>query len=143
MDFILENIAIGTYEDAIDLRNLRANDITAVLDLTKETSYSLPSSILRLKVPMEDGVPIKEDNLRLAINWLRNCARERKVLVHCVAGISRSPTIVMCYLHEERGMPFDDAYGFIKAKRSQAQPHPVLIESIQTYYEQKTARNHP
>lgn len=137
MDFILENIAIGAYEDALDLRNLQANDITAVLDLAVESNYSLPPSILRLKVPMEDGVPIKHENLRIAVNWLRNCSRERKVLVHCLAGISRSTSIVMCYLHEERGMPFDDAYGFIKAKRSQAQPHPALVESIQTYYQKK------
>lgn len=137
MNFIVENVAIGAYEDAIDLRGLQANDITAVLDLTVETRYSLPPSILRLKVPMEDGVPMNQEHLRLAINWLRMASRERKVLVHCLAGISRSTSIVMCYLHEERGMPLEDAYSFIKARRSQVQPHPALLESIDTYYQGK------
>jgi protein-tyrosine phosphatase len=136
MDFILDNVAIGGYED-VDLRHLQAHDITAVLDLTVEASYSLPPSILRLKVPLEDGTPLKHEHLRLAINWLRMAARERRVLVHCIAGISRSPSIVMCYLHEERGMSFDDAYALIKAKRDQAQPHPVLLESIYDYYQGK------
>jgi protein-tyrosine phosphatase len=135
MDFIIDQIAVGSYEDAINLQVLQANDITAVLDLASEVSYSLPPSILRLKIPLEDRVPMKQEYIRLAVNWLRNAAEERRVLVHCLAGISRSVTIVMCYLHEVQGFSLEDAYGMIRSKRFQANPHPALLDSIHEYYE--------
>ena len=135
MDFIIDQIAVGSYEDAINLQVLQANDITAVLDLAREVSYSLPPSILRLKIPLEDRVPMKQEYIRLAVNWLRNAAEERRVLVHCLAGISRSVTIVMCYLHEVQGSSLEDAYGMIRSKRFQANPHPALLDSIHEYYE--------
>jgi len=140
MDFILDQIAIGSYEDAIDLPTLEANNITAVLDLTREANYSLPPSILRLKVPMEDRVPLRHDYIRLAVNWLRNAARERRVLVHCIAGISRSTTIVMCYLYEEYGYSFEEAFEMIRSKRFRVDPHPALLESIQDYYQMDSNR---
>lgn len=135
MDFILDQIAVGSYEDAINLQVLQANDITAVLDLASEVSYSLPPSILRLKIPIEDRVPMKQEYIRLAVNWLKNAAEERRVLVHCLAGISRSVTIVMCYLHEVQGFSLEDAYGMIRSKRFQANPHPALLDSIHEYYQ--------
>ncbi|MBI4552116.1 MAG: dual specificity protein phosphatase family protein [Candidatus Latescibacteria bacterium] len=133
MNFILDRLAIGTYDDAVNLGLLESHDITGVLDLTIETAYSLPPRILRLKVPMEDGVPLKPDHIRLSINWLRQAIRERRILVHCMAGISRSPSIAMCYLYE-CGFSFEDAYDLIKSKRLQANPHPALVESIREYY---------
>ncbi len=135
MDFILNNVAVGSYEDAINLQSLEANEITAVLDLASEVSYSLPPSILRLKIPMEDRMPLKQEYIKLAVNWLRNAADERTVLVHCLAGISRSITIVMCYLHEVEGYSLEDAFALIRSKRFQANPHPALLESIHEYYQ--------
>jgi protein-tyrosine phosphatase len=140
MDFIVENIAIGSYEDAIDIRNLQSHEITAVLNVAREVNHYYPPSILRLQIPLDDGEPIKREHLKLAINFLKSASSERKVLVHCLAGISRSTAIVMCYLHEARGMSLDDAFSFIKAKRSQAQPHPALIQSVQSYYESAGAQ---
>jgi len=39
------------------------------------------------------------------------------VLVHCRAGISRSPTIVIGYLMWKEGMSLAEAYGLVKEKR--------------------------
>lgn len=133
MNFILDRLAIGSYDDAIDLALLDSHSITGVLDLTIETSYSLPPRILRLKIPMEDGIPLKPDHIRLSVNWLRQAIRERRILIHCLAGISRSTSITMCYLYE-CGFSFDEAYELIKSRRIQVNPHPALLESIREYY---------
>ena len=40
------------------------------------------------------------------------------VLVHCAAGVSRSPFVIALYLSWKRGMPFDDAIGLVAERRS-------------------------
>ena len=39
------------------------------------------------------------------------------VLVHCMAGIERSPLAVVFYLHYFKDMTWDDAYKFVQKKR--------------------------
>ena len=45
------------------------------------------------------------------------------VLVHCIAGVSRSATIVIAHLVAARGMSLLDAAGLVKAKRKVVLPN--------------------
>ena len=45
-------------------------------------------------------------------------SENKKVIVHCVEGRSRSVTIVIYYLMNELDFSFDDAYLLIKNKKS-------------------------
>jgi protein-tyrosine phosphatase len=38
-------------------------------------------------------------------------------LIHCMAGIERSPLVVASYLHDYNGMTWNEAYDFIQEKR--------------------------
>ncbi|OQV25168.1 putative Dual specificity protein phosphatase 14 [Hypsibius exemplaris] len=46
-----------------------------------------------------------------------------KVLVHCMAGVSRSASIVLAYLVRHRGMSLRDAYALVRRKRSIIRPN--------------------
>ena len=48
---------------------------------------------------------------------------EEKVFVHCAAGISRSPTIVIAYIMWKNEMTFGKAYDFVKQKRPDIYPN--------------------
>jgi len=52
-----------------------------------------------------------------------------KVLVHCNAGIGRSPSIVVCYLYEI-GFGLEEAVKLVKRKRPDALPHRDLRSAI-------------
>lgn len=56
---------------------------------------------------------------------LLDCVREKggKVLVHCEAGVSRSPTICMAYLMKTKQLHLKEAFEFIKQRRSVISPN--------------------
>ncbi len=52
------------------------------------------------------------------------------VLVHCWAGISRSPTIVMAYLIQEFGMTYRQAFAYVMKKRKIICPNPSFVKQL-------------
>jgi atypical dual specificity phosphatase len=52
------------------------------------------------------------------------------ILVHCSAGISRSPTVVVAYLMKRRGMTLKVALGQIVRARPQVSPNPGFLRQL-------------
>lgn len=124
MDFILERLAVGDIHDARSL----AGDITAVLNCTEEHDTSR-DGILYLKIPLIDFQPINPEYIPVAVRWIREVIAGHTVLVHCNAGIGRSPSIAVCYLCEV-GFGFDEAVRLVKQRRPDAVPHRDLRSAL-------------
>lgn len=50
-------------------------------------------------------------------------AQQCGVLVHCLAGISRSVTVTVAYLMQKLNLSLNDAYDFVKRKKSNISPN--------------------
>lgn len=59
------------------------------------------------------------------LSFLLDCVREKggTVLVHCEAGISRSPTICMAYLMKTKQLRLKEAFDYIKQRRGVISPN--------------------
>lgn len=57
----------------------------------------------------------------------------RNVIVHCAAGVSRSATVVIAYLIRKHQWVFDEAFSFVKSKRSLISPNSGFIAALKTY----------
>ncbi|XP_030632897.1 dual specificity protein phosphatase 7 isoform X2 [Chanos chanos] len=57
--------------------------------------------------------------------YLEDEARSKKcgILVHCLAGISRSVTVTVAYLMQKLNLSLNDAYDFVKRKKSNISPN--------------------
>ncbi|KAM7247154.1 hypothetical protein CapIbe_001107 [Capra ibex] len=72
-------------------------------------------------IPMEDSCTADvSSHFQEAIDFI-DCVRGKggKVLVHCKAGISRSPTICMAYLMKTKQFHLKDAFDYVKQRRSE------------------------
>lgn len=58
---------------------------------------------------------------------------QKKILIHCQAGISRSPTIVIAYLMWKLGMPYERAYAHVKRIRPFINPNPGFSETLKKF----------
>lgn len=55
------------------------------------------------------------------------------VLVHCFAGISRSPTIVCAYLMKKYALPYQTAFEAVRSKRCIVDPNFAFCIQLMTY----------
>jgi len=137
LDFILDRLAIGDLSDAKNEQILRDSGITAILNVAQEAN---PEPDLDhfdyYKVNIDDGQAMDLSHIGDAVDFIHSRIRQGKVLVHCLMGVSRSSTIVLCYLHE-CGFSLRNAMNLIKRKRPDAQPHVALYNSVQEYYLKK------
>lgn len=57
----------------------------------------------------------------------------RRVYVHCNAGISRSPTIIIAYVMRHLKVYFDDAFKLVKEKRLSINPNAGFVAQLKEY----------
>ena len=136
MDWVADGIAIGGIKDAIDFDRLEAEGVEAVLQLygheREQVYFVLPLDVLQLQV--EDRRPLPPQRLRQGVKFIRlQRLAERRVLVCCGAGLSRSPTFVAAYLYEE-GADLLEAFRRIRSRRPEVRPHRAMVRALVEYY---------
>jgi len=59
--------------------------------------------------------------------------RGGKVLVHCLAGVSRSPSLIMAYLIRYQGLNLRDAYDYVAERRRIIDPNEGFVRQLLKY----------
>lgn len=133
MDFVMPQLAVGSRADAADGAALQAAGIDTLLSLAP---LARPAEVaLQLGLAVADRVALPPATLREAVAFLAGrIAAGHRVLMHCEQGISRSPALAACFLHEHLGLPLDEAFARVCEVRPQAEPHPALVASIRAHY---------
>ena len=65
-----------------------------------------------------------------SIRFLKKC--DDNVLVHCTAGVSRSVSIVVAYLMNEKNMSYEKAIDYVRKRRPIANPNPSFVQQLKT-----------
>jgi membrane-associated phospholipid phosphatase len=70
----------------------------AIIDMTNEFATASNSANRKKYIPVMDLTPPCPRHLVRAVRWLENTQQEGQVLVHCALGLSRSASVIVCWL---------------------------------------------
>ena len=59
--------------------------------------------------------------------------KNKKILFHCYAGVSRSATFAIAYLMITQELSVESAYNLVKSKRSRIHPNHGFIETLNAF----------
>jgi hypothetical protein len=125
---------VGKYRDTLNSVLLKASGIEAMLQFAELVEHS---GITAFHLPVEDGMPLTAANFQRGLNYiLQQHQQQKKVLIACGAGISRSVVYTIAALRETEGATLIHAYQEIVNAHIGALPHPVLWKSLCSYYEE-------
>lgn len=107
MDHIVNNLWLGSQEDADDLVCHNPENITAILNVRGADAYHPPGCDQSPDhpgkaykwIPAPDTGLISPAHVREALRWLEEQTdKEQRILVHCMFGISRSPAFLAAFM---------------------------------------------
>jgi hypothetical protein len=130
---------LGNVWDAMKLaQGSNQHMIQAVLDVSTEEPYVHAEGIIYLKVPFPDGHEIRPDQFAQCMAFLTFCWEKKlRILVHCAAGISRSPSIVCSFMRYANIVPqfdtIDKVLAYVAMARPIVQPAPLTFKSCKKW----------
>ena len=141
---ITPNLFLGNMWST-DPNVLNQHGIEVVLNVSREETdvnkgrYKLHSHLV-LKIDDNASASQKmlseiiPKSMRYLDQFLHESApKQRRVLIHCVAGVSRSSTIVCAWLMKNYGMTRDKALTFMKSRRSVVHPNDGFMKVLQQW----------
>ena len=125
MDFILDHLAIGSFEEAVE----PSSEVDALLCVAQEHDVDSGSRKYH-KVPIVDMQPIPVGQMEDAVNWIGDNITDHRIMVFCNAGIGRTPSVVVGYLCCALGYSFGDAVEHVANRKPYMSILPNLIQTI-------------
>lgn len=80
-----------------------------------------------LDLPESNIIPLLKKYVDLI-----HATRKENILVHCNAGVSRSPAIVIAYLMIHTKLSYDEAYNKVKEARSCIRPNDGFVKQLRS-----------
>lgn len=111
-------------------------EVEAVVNLRRVPIIYPPKVRVAINVPIADEFPFP------GIPWLHTVAdlvnqlRDQHnlcTLVHCAAGISRSPMVVLGYLMKHGGLSLEQAYDHVGRERPKINPNYFFREGLKEF----------
>ena len=129
MNKILPNLFLGDIESATDLESLTSHNIHHIISILARDEFLVPIKN-HILIKLHDGHPYTQTQLKTGVDFIKNAIINNEgILVHCMAGISRSSTLIGAYLMKESKFTPDQAINFIRERREIVDPAYFTFQS--------------
>ncbi|XP_078063199.1 dual specificity protein phosphatase 8-like [Mustelus asterias] len=133
---ILPYVYLGSQNDVLNKELMVHNGITHILNVSSncpKPAFIPDSHFLR--------IPVNDSYCESLLPWLNKSVEfidtvrsmKSRVLVHCLAGISRSAAIAIAYIMRTMDFSLDDAYRFVKDRRPSISPNFNFLGQLVEY----------
>lgn len=137
MTEILDYLFLGSVDDSKNKKFIENKKISHVIVAGGKLRNIFPELIIYKKLKIKDD----PSTLILAqfvetFEYIENIMKEDKdnrILIHCIGGISRSPTLVIGYIMFKQCLLFEDAFKFVKNKHKKASPNPGFLNQLKSF----------
>ncbi|GLD61299.1 dual specificity protein phosphatase 8-like protein [Lates japonicus] len=135
LSVILPRLYLGAESDVTQdqLASLGISYVLSVSRCSPQPSFLPRSRYLRIPIDdslWDDLLPWIPQALHFIDTAMSSGA---SVLVHCAAGISRSPALAVAYIMYSLGMDLDHAYRFVKERRPSISPNFNFLGQLQHF----------
>ncbi|KRY77059.1 Dual specificity protein phosphatase 19 [Trichinella pseudospiralis] len=132
---ILPHLLLSSQEPATKLHLLQQHRVTHILDLASSFTNRYADQFIYKRIEIFD-CPMA--NIKRYFNECVDFIDEvrmqnGRVLVHCNAGVSRSPTIVVAYLMKRENYTLENALSFVRAKRPCIRPNNGFMKQLKEF----------
>jgi len=132
---IISGLYLGGEEIAMNKDLLNEKNITTILNVTSHIPFYHESEFTYHRIPIIDApnIDIKQyfdETFKMIDDVIKN---NKKILIHCQAGISRSATIVIAYIMKKNNIKMNDAYKIVYAKRPCISPNLGFCGQLMLY----------
>ena len=129
MTRIWERIYVGNLKDAELLARSNPQRIATVISLTREQAVSRAPAITYIHIPIADSRPIPAQKFEDIMFAIAIGVRRGNLLVHCLAGMSRSPILIAAWMQRCGFAGIDKALSEI-AELGEVAPSRTLLKSV-------------
>lgn len=123
---------VGYTYDKEFLIEYNIKHIITILETDHKTKAMIDLHINHVLIKLDDckSEPIYEV-FEFVTNYIHKALEKNEnVLVHCFAGISRSPTIIIAYLIKYHKMILEQAFNFVRNARIQICPNEGFLQAL-------------
>ena len=128
------NLFMSGYHSAADLKTLKQNQITHVINLTSQYCQNLHESFVSYSnFQLSDNsnfdlTPFLEEITKTIYQKIE---QGQKVLVHCKMGVSRAPSVIIAFLIKQLRMDFYSAFNHVHQINSKISPNLGYLMQLQ------------
>ena len=131
---------LGDINQANDLIFLQSKGIQHIINVSDYPNKFRESPIHYMEIDLEDTElsDINRYFTKVSRTIHNALLKHEPVMVHCNAGVSRSPTLVIAYLVQKRKYSLEAAIAHVKSKRPGINPNEGFMKQLnQRFAEQK------
>uniref|UniRef100_A0A915EHP4 Dual specificity protein phosphatase n=1 Tax=Ditylenchus dipsaci TaxID=166011 RepID=A0A915EHP4_9BILA len=143
MDAILPGLFVGGLRDALDGQQLQEQEIAAVVSVHDFCNdYDFTSQMEWIRIRLSDS-PEQDASIHFATvnSFVHKFRMEQKnVLIHCLAGASRSVCFIVAYLMTVTNLDYASALAYVVSKRPSARPNFGFRMQLRKFGEQSLAQ---
>ena len=120
---IISRLWLGNFNSSQDIDFIKRNNITVVINCSKDLRFFPSSNIYKYRIPIDDNLQITE--IVSMTDWIdrilpiihEHYTEGRVILIHCAAGMQRSAIIMLSYLYRYHTNDAGYALYLIKSQR--------------------------